>query len=51
MPVGARMVFRALRTRAAAQISPDWVWPYWLERQPTPPPAFVLRATCPSSPT
>ena len=48
MPVGARTVFRALRTRAAAQIGPDWVWPYWLERQLDPTsPAFVPRGHLP----
>jgi hypothetical protein len=48
MPIGARTVFRALRTRAAAQISPDWVWPYWLERQLDPTsPAFVPRGHLP----
>jgi hypothetical protein len=48
MPVGARTVFRALRTRAAAQVSPDWVWPYWLERQLDPTsPAFVPRGHLP----
>jgi hypothetical protein len=48
MPVGARTVFRALRTRAAAQISADWVWPYWLERQLDPrSPAFVPRGHLP----
>ena len=32
----------ALRTRAAAQVGADWVWPYWLERQLDPAsPAFV----------
>ncbi len=36
LPVGARTVFRAVRTRAAAQIADDWVWPYWLERQLDP---------------
>ena len=36
LPIGARTVFRALRTRAAAQIGPDWVWPYWLENQLDP---------------
>jgi hypothetical protein len=30
LPVGARTVFRAVRTRAAAQIAVDWVWPWWL---------------------
>ncbi|HEX2564474.1 MAG TPA: hypothetical protein VHK25_11185, partial [Acidimicrobiales bacterium] len=48
MPVGARTVFRALRTRGATQISPDWVWPYWLERQLDPgSPAFVPRGHLP----
>lgn len=48
VPVGARTVFRALRTRAAAQISPDWVWPYWLERQLDPGSvAFVPRGHLP----
>ncbi len=33
-----------MRTRAAAQIGPDWVWPYWLERQLDPTsPAFTPR--------
>src|SRR3954468_4730344 len=42
LPIGARTIFRALRTRAAAQIGPDWVWPYWLENPPPPrPPAFA----------
>jgi hypothetical protein len=48
LPVGARTVFRALRTRAAAQIGSDWVWPYWLERQIDPSsPAFVPRGHLP----
>ena len=48
MPVGARTVFRALRTRAAAQIGPDWVWPFWLERQLDPlTNAFVPRGHLP----
>jgi hypothetical protein len=48
VPVGARTVFRALRTRAAAQVSPDWIWPYWLERQLDPTsPAFVPRGHLP----
>jgi len=48
LPVGARTVFRALRTRAAAQIGSDWVWPYWLERQLDPEsPAFVPRGHLP----
>ncbi|MGH9184118.1 MAG: hypothetical protein ACRDZ9_10010, partial [Acidimicrobiales bacterium] len=48
LPVGARTVFRALRTRAAAQIGADWVWPYWLERQLDPTsPAFVPRGHLP----
>jgi hypothetical protein len=48
MPVGARTVFRALRTRAAAQLGPDRLWPYWLERQLDPTsPAFVPRGHLP----
>ncbi len=48
VPVGARTVFRALRTRTAAQIGPDWVWPWWLERQLDPTsPAFVPRGHLP----
>lgn len=48
LPVGARTVFRALRTRSAAQIGTDWVWPYWLERQLDPSsPAFVPRGHLP----
>jgi hypothetical protein len=48
MPIGARTVFRALRTRGAAQIGPDWVWPYWLDRQLDPAsPAFVPRGHLP----
>jgi hypothetical protein len=48
VPVGAHTVVRALRTRAAAQVGPDWVWPYWLERQNDPAsPAFVPRGHLP----
>ena len=48
LPIGARTIFRALRTRAAAQIGPDWVWPYWLENQLDPTsPAFVPRGHLP----
>jgi hypothetical protein len=48
LPVGARTVFRALRTRSAAQVGTDWVWPYWLERQLDPTsPAFVPRGHLP----
>src|SRR5918994_7640288 len=48
LPVGARTVFRALRTRSAAQIGVDWVWPYWLERQLDPTSsAFVPRGHLP----
>jgi hypothetical protein len=44
LPVGARTVARALRSRAAPQIRPDWLWPYWLERQLDPrDEAFVPR--------
>lgn len=48
VPIGARTVFRALRTRAAAQIGAEWVWPYWLHRQLDPEsPAFVPRGHLP----
>src|SRR5438270_11341662 len=48
LPVGARTVFRAVRTRAAAQLGVDWVWPYWLDRQPDPrSPALVPRRHLP----
>lgn len=48
LPIGARTVFRALRTRSAAQIGHDWVWPYWLERQLDPTSqAFVPRGHLP----
>ncbi|HEX9889233.1 MAG TPA: hypothetical protein VGA69_07120, partial [Nitriliruptorales bacterium] len=44
LPVGARTVVRALRSRAAPQIRPNWVWPYWLEQQLDPEsPSFVPR--------
>src|SRR3954452_22599213 len=36
LPVGARTVFRALRTRAAAPLGPGWVWPFWVGGQPPP---------------
>jgi hypothetical protein len=42
LPVSARAVARAVRTRAASQLGADWVWPHWLERQLDPTsPAFV----------
>jgi hypothetical protein len=48
LPVGARTVFRALRTRSAAQLGADWIWPYWLDRQLDPAsPAFVPRGHLP----
>ncbi|MBW3547765.1 MAG: hypothetical protein KY452_06495 [Actinobacteria bacterium] len=48
LPVGARTVFRAVRTRAAAQLGVDWVWPHWLERQLDPrSPAFTPRGHLP----
>ena len=48
VPVGARTVFRAIRTRAAAQLGPEWIWPYWLERQLDPrSPAFIPRGHLP----
>jgi hypothetical protein len=48
LPIGARTVFRALRTRAASQLGTDWVWPHWLRRQIDPgSPAFVPRGHLP----
>src|SRR5688500_19999717 len=48
LPVGARTLFRALRTRSAAQLGSDWIWPYWLDRQLDPAsPAFVPRGHLP----
>ena len=48
LPVGARWVFRAVRTRGAAQLGSDWVWPSWLERQLDPEsPAFIPRGHLP----
>ena len=48
LPVGARTLFRALRTRSAAQVGTDWVWPHWLERQLDPTsPSFVPRGHLP----
>jgi hypothetical protein len=48
LPIGARTVFRAIRTRAAAQIGVDWIWPHWLERQLDPrSPAFIPRGHLP----
>ena len=48
LPVGARTVFRAVRTRAAAQLGVDWIWPHWLERQLDPRSrAFIPRGHLP----
>jgi hypothetical protein len=48
MPVASRTLFQALRSRAAAQITPGWVGPFWLERQGDPAsPAFVPRGPLP----
>lgn len=48
LPIGARTVFRAVRTRSASQIGTDWVWPHWLRRQVDPTsPAFVPRGHLP----
>lgn len=48
LPVGARTIFRAVRTRAAADIRRDWLWPDWLERQLDPAdPAFTPRGHLP----
>ncbi|GIG76473.1 hypothetical protein HC028_26040 [Planosporangium flavigriseum] len=48
IPVGARTLARAIRTRAAPQIRPDWLWPFWLERQLDPTdPSFTPRGHLP----
>ena len=48
IPVGARTLARALRTQAASQIRPQWLWPYWMERQLDPTdPAFTPRGHLP----
>jgi hypothetical protein len=48
LPIGARTVFRAVRTRAVAQVGDEWVLPYWMERQLDPhSPAFVPRGHLP----
>jgi hypothetical protein len=48
LPVGARTLFRAVRTRGAVQIHPEWLWPYWVERQLDPDsPAFTPRGHLP----
>ncbi|HEX2851097.1 MAG TPA: hypothetical protein VHN98_11110, partial [Acidimicrobiales bacterium] len=48
LPVGARTVFRAVRTRGAAQLGVDWVWPWWLDRELDPrSPSFVPRGHLP----
>lgn len=48
LPTGARTVFRAIRTRGAAQIAPEWLWAYWIERQLDPSsPAFTPRGHLP----
>lgn len=49
LPIGARTVFRAVRTRAASQLGTDWVWPHWLRRQIDPTSsAFVPRGHLPA---
>ena len=48
MPVASRTLFQALRSRAATQITPGWVGPFWMERQLDPTsPAFVPRGPLP----
>ena len=48
LPIGARTMFRALRTRGASQIGSDWIWPHWLERQVDPrSPTFIPRGHLP----
>jgi len=48
LPLGARAALRALRTRSAAQLRPDWVWPAWLHGQLDPTsPAYVAPGELP----
>ncbi len=48
LPVGTRAVLQGVRTQAATQIRPDWVWPYWIERQLDPrAPSFVPQGHLP----
>lgn len=48
LPIGARTLLRAVRTRGAVQIRPDWLWPYWIERQIDPrSPSFIPRGHLP----
>lgn len=49
LPVAARTALRSVRTRSAADVRPDWVWPHWLEQQLDPTsPAFVARGHLPT---
>ncbi len=36
LPAEDRAFLQAVRTQTATQIRPDWVWPYWIERQLDP---------------
>ena len=48
LPVDTRAVLQGVRTQAATQIRPDWVWPYWIERQLDPrAPSFVPQGHLP----
>ena len=48
LPVDTRAVLQGVRTQAATQIRPDWVWPYWIERQLDPrTPSFVPQGHLP----
>lgn len=49
MPIGARTVLRAVRTRGAVEIAADWLWPRWIEQQLDPDnPAFTARGHLPT---
>ena len=49
LPLAARTVMRAVRTRSAADVRPDWLWAHWLDQQLDPrSPAFVPRGHLPT---
>lgn len=49
VPLGVRTVLRAVRTGATTDITPEWVWPRWLEQQRDPASAsFTPRGHLPT---
>lgn len=49
VPLGVRTVLRAVRTGATTDITPEWVWPRWLEQQRDPTSAsFTPRGHLPT---